>query len=413
MNSTHREPSSADALRLAVVGVGQRADILRHAIAAGEKVVAAVDPSEEGRAKALELFGSDVALLESHEQLTTANNLDAAFVLTPDWTHARIAIDLLEAGIPVYLEKPLAISITGADETLAAARSTGTALYIGHNFRHSPVVVLMRDIIERGEIGEVKAVWCRHFVGNGADYYFKDWHADRSKTNSLLLQKASHDIDVIHYLSGGYARRVVGMGGLVVYGSIDDRADRTGQRMTEWFSMDNWPPLSNTGLNPVVDVEDLSMLMMELDNGVQASYQQAHFTPDYWRNYTVIGTEGRLENFGDTSGGVVKVWNRRHEYAADGDAEYPIAGEHGGHVDADAATVGEFLLHLRTGAPTQTSPVAARYAVAVGDLAAQSLRNGSVPVDIPPLDPELAHYFEQTTVSSSTPDHHQGERHHP
>ena len=39
---------------------------------------------------------------------------------------------------------------------------------------------------------------------------------------------------------------------------------------------------------------------MTLDNGVQASYEQCHFTPDYWRNYTVIGTEGRLENFGAT-----------------------------------------------------------------------------------------------------------------
>lgn len=413
MMSTHREPPSAAPLRLAVVGVGQRAEILRHAIAAGEQVVAAVDPSAEGRAYALALFGPDVALLDSHEQLAATSDIDAAFVLTPDWTHARIAIDLLEAGIQVYLEKPIAISVAEADETLAAAKSTGTPLYVGHNFRHSAVVTLLRDIIERGEIGEVKAIWCRHFVGNGADYYFKDWHADRRKVNSLLLQKASHDIDVIHYLSGGYGRRVVGMGGLVVYGSIEDRQDRSGQRMTDWFSMDNWPPLANTGLNPVVDVEDLSMLMMELDNGVQASYQQSHFTPDYWRNYTVIGTAGRVENFGDTSGGVVKVWNRRHEYAASGDAEYPIPGANSGHVDADATTVLEFLRHLRTGAPTQTSPVAARYAVAVGDLAAQSLRHGSIPLEVPVLDDDLVRYFAQTTVSSPPPDHHQGERHHP
>lgn len=414
MNLAHRESPSGEALRVAVVGVGQRAEILRHATATGARVVAAVDPSEAGRAKALELFGPDVALLESPEQLATVDDLDAAFVLTPDWTHARIAIDLLMAGIPVYLEKPLAISIAEADATLVAARSSGTPLYIGHNFRHAPVVVLMRELIERGEIGEVKAIWCRHFVGNGGDYYFKDWHADRSKTNSLLLQKASHDIDVIHHLSGGYGRRVVGMGGLVLYGSITDRSDRSGQRMTDWFSMDNWPPRSNTGLNPVVDVEDLSMLMMELDNGVQASYQQCHFTPDYWRNYTVIGTEGRLENFGDTAGGVVKVWNRRHDYAATGDAEYPIAGAHGGHVDADAATVGEFLDNLRTGAPTQTSPVAARYAVAVGDLAAQSMRNGSIPLEVPALDEKLVRYFDRTADSTTSPDHHhQGERHHP
>jgi hypothetical protein len=63
--------------------------------------------------------------------------------------------------------------------------------------------------------------------------------------------------------------------------------------MKEWFSLDNWPPLAQTGLNPVVDVEDLSMVLMRLESGAMASYQQCHFTPDYWRNFTVIGTEER------------------------------------------------------------------------------------------------------------------------
>ena len=53
------------------------------------------------------------------------------------------------------------------------------------------------------------------------------------------------------------------------------------------------------------------MMNMELDNGVLASYQQCHFTPDYWRNYTVIGTEGRLENFGDGAGDQINVWTSR------------------------------------------------------------------------------------------------------
>ena len=40
----------------------------------------------------------------------------------------------------------------------------------------------------------------------------------------------------------------------------------------------------------MVDVEDISMVNMRLTGGIMASYQQCHFTPDYWRNYTVIGT---------------------------------------------------------------------------------------------------------------------------
>ena len=383
------------AIRVAVIGIGQRAAIAEH-VGASEvdaRIVAAVDVTPAGRERAAGQFGPSVAVYSGHAELIAAGGVDAAIVTTPDFTHAAIAIDLLRAGIAVYLEKPIATTVDDADAVLAAAYETRTPLYVAHNFRHAAVVRLMSEIIRRGDIGEVKSIWVRHFVGNGGDYYFKDWHADRANVTSLLLQKASHDIDIIHMLGGGYTRRVVGMGDLMVYGDVTDRRERVGETVGDWFSFDNWPPASQTGLNPVVDVEDLSMMMMTLDNGVQASYQQAHFTPDYWRNYTVIGTEGRLENIGDTAGGVVKVWNRRHEWQVAGDAEYEIEGVASGHADADLLTMTEFLAHVAHGTPTTLSPVAARESVAAGVLATASLRTGSVPFDVPPLHPSITQYF--------------------
>ena len=53
-----------------------------------------------------------------------------------------------------------------------------------------------------------------------------------------------------------------------------------------------------------VDVEDNQVMIMELEGGIKASYLQCHFTPDYHRNYTFIGTEGRVEN----SEPEMKVW---------------------------------------------------------------------------------------------------------
>lgn len=385
----------AGILRVAIVGIGQRAAIAKHvgACPVQAEIVAAVDSTSAGRERAARQFGEVVTIYADHRHLLAAGDIDAAIVTTPDLTHAEIAIDLLRAGIAVYLEKPIATTVEDADAVLAAAYDTKTPLYVAHNFRHSAVVQLMNDIIRRGEIGEVKSIWVRHFVGNGGDYYFKDWHADRANVTSLLLQKASHDIDIIHMLGGGFTRRVVGMGDLMIYGGVTDRRERVGETLNDWFSFDNWPPASQTGLNPVVDVEDLSMMMMTLDNGVQASYQQSHFTPDYWRNYTVIGTEGRLENFGDTAGGLVKVWNRRHEWQASGDAEYVIGGVASGHADADVLTMTEFLSHVRDGTPTTLSPVAARESVAAGVLATISLRSGSVPLDVPPLHQSITQYF--------------------
>ena len=115
---------------------------------------------------------------------------------------------------------------------------------------------------------------------------------------SLLLQKGAHDIDVIHWLAGGYTRRVAGIGDLAVYGDIADRRDNSDRLMRDWYDADTWPPTSRKELNPVIDVEDISMLNMTLDNGVLASYQQCHFTPDYFRNYTVIGDAGQDREHG-------------------------------------------------------------------------------------------------------------------
>ncbi|MEW1956791.1 Gfo/Idh/MocA family oxidoreductase [Kineococcus sp. NPDC059986] len=363
----------------------------------GARVTAVADTTTAGRDRAAALFpGAQV--FPDHTRLVAEAGVDAAVVTTPDHTHAEIAVDLLRAGIAVYLEKPLATTLPDTDRVLATAVATGTPLYVGHNFRHSALVRTMKAVVDGGEIGEVRAVWVRHFVGHGGDFYFKDWHADRRRTGSLLLQKASHDIDVVHHLAGSWTRRVVGMGDLVVYGGITDRRERPGETMRDWFSMDNWPPAAQTGLNPVVDVEDLSMVLMRLGNGVAASYQQCHFTPDYWRNYTVIGTEGRLENFGDTAGGVVRVWNRRHEWSATGDREHPIGGVSSGHEDADVATMAEFLAHVADGTPTLLSPVAAREAVATGALATQSLRSGSVPLDVPELPADVREHLERAAA---------------
>ena len=385
-------------LRIGVVGVGQRARMATLANLPGvSRVVACADTDPRGRADARELFGADVTVREKYEDLAE-DELDAVFVLTPDHLHARPALHFLEAGVAVFVDKPLAITLADCDEVLATAARTGSRLYVGHNLRHLPMLRRMRQLIDEGAIGRVQAVWCRHFVGHGGDYYFKDWHAERAKTTGLLLQKGAHDIDVIHWLAGGYSRDVVAMGGLRVYGDNPHRRadDRDGRRMGDWFDPGVWPPSRLRDLHPVIDVEDLSMMTARLDNGVLASYQQCHFTPDYWRNYTVIGDEGRLENFGDGLGGdpaTINVWNqRRSGYRPDADLSIPIPPKdrHGG---ADEALVAEFLRFAAVGGPTDTSPTAAREAVAAAVAATTSLRSGGMPVAVPELDPALVRHF--------------------
>lgn len=385
-------------LRIGIMGFGLRANLAQyaHQPGAGSRVVLVADVQARGRADAVERIPGVEVVAEVDALLARRDELDAVLVLTPDHLHAEHATRALELGLPTFVEKPIATTLEDADRMLAAAARTGTRLYVGHNMRHMPVVVAMRRVIEAGTIGDVKAIWCRHFVSAGGDFYFKDWHADRSNTTGLLLQKGAHDLDVIHWLAGGYTSTVSAVGALSVYGSITDRRDNSDRRMRDWYSLDNWPPTEQKDLHPVVDVEDISQANLVLDNGVLASYQQCHYTPDYWRNYTVIGTRGRLENFGDGPGAQVKVWTRRTDaYTPDADEVIEIpAVDDAGHGGADPLLMAEFVRYARDGGPTLTSPIAARQAVAAGIAATESLRSGGGAVGVAPLAPRVAAWFE-------------------
>jgi len=385
--------SKAKELRIGVIGCGGRGALAEHAHKPeeGVRLVAATDVVQESLDAFDAKYGPDCFLTKDYRELVARDDIDAVFVTTPDFLHEECAVAALEAGKSIYLEKPMAITVEGCDRILETAVRLKRKVYVGHNMRHMDFTKRMRDLIRAGAIGKVKVGWCRHFVGYGGDAYFKDWHAERSKSTSLLLQKGSHDIDILHWLCGGYTKRVNAMGGLTLYDRITDRHPPEERGNASW-RLENWPPLSQKGLNPVIDVEDVSMMQMQFDNGVFASYQQCHYTPDGWRNYTIIGTEGRIENFGST---VVRLWNRRTHYNPYGDEQVFIPNIGGMHAGADPRIVDEFVRYVRDDVKITTSAVAARQAVAAGCMAAESLRNGGVPKEVPPLREDIVSYFRK------------------
>ena len=334
-----------------------------------------------------------------YREMIEKEKLDGVFVTSPDFCHEEQAVFALEHGVGVYLEKPIAITVEGADRILRAGYENKTKLVLGHNMRYMSFVLKMKELIDSGAIGQVKAIWCRHFISYGGDAYFHDWHADRKCANSLLLQKGAHDIDVIHWLAGSYTRRVNGMGGLTVYGDLPKREKNPDIPVETTFNTSNWPPLAQKGFNPVVDVEDLNMINMQLANGVFATYMQCHYTPDSCRNYTVIGTKGRLENYGDHhEDTTIELWDDRRidAFRLNGDATFRTPPGKGGHGGSDPAIVRSFFSVLRGEGKPNSSPQAARYSVATGCLGAESIRNGGIPFDVP----KLANYLEEYDYSS-------------
>ena len=372
---------------IGIIGRSKRSHLVDKALPAGTRLTAIADSDPN----VLAAITEDVAKIADYRELLARKDVDAVFVMTRDYQHEEISIAALEAGKAVFLEKPMTITIEGCDRILEAAYRSKTKLFLGHNMRYMPVILKMKEIIDSGVIGPIQSAWCRHFIGYG-NCYFRSWCSEREHTNGLLLQKGSHDIDVIHWLAGGYAKRVVGMGRLSVYDKCKRRRpDEAPDREKAWREP-CWPPQSLDDLAPKIDIEDHNMLLLSLDNGVQASYTQCFYTPDSERNYTFIGTHGRVENIGDTGDCEVHVWTQRSQ-RNNPDIIHKLKASSGGHGGADPGIVKAFIDFAKDGVVPNTSPLAARNAVAAGVLGHESMRNGNIPKDLLQVPAHLEKYF--------------------
>ncbi|WP_419647861.1 Gfo/Idh/MocA family protein, partial [Victivallis vadensis] len=275
-------------LKFGIIGTCCRGELgdYAHQTANGVEIVAGADIYEEQRrsfAERMKAKQAAVNIYADYREMIEKEKLDGVFITSPDFCHEEQACFALRHKTAVYLEKPIAISIEGADRILRTAKENRTHLMLGHNMRYMEFTNRMREIILSGMIGEVKAIWCRHFVSYGGDAYFRDWHADRRNTCSLLLQKGAHDIDIIHWLANSRSVKVNGIGSLSVYGSIPRRpagCERLDTLTVQGvWSNSHWPPEAQKDYYPEVNNEDLNMINLQLANGVQACYLQCHFTP--------------------------------------------------------------------------------------------------------------------------------------
>ncbi|MHC4253972.1 MAG: Gfo/Idh/MocA family protein, partial [Planctomycetota bacterium] len=388
-----------DQVRIGVVGVTFRGMMAKswHKPDGRSVVVAGMDISE----KALDIFkrevNADAWTTTDFDEFLARGDIDAIAVCSPDYTHAEYVIKALKAGKHVFGEKPMAIRTEDCDDMLRAWRDSGREFMVGFNMRYMNKFRVMKEIIDSGVIGEVKAVWCRHFVGYGGHFYYHDWHASSRYSTGLLLQKGSHDIDMIHWLTGKYTKRVVGMGSLDFYGG--DKPDDL--RCPDCPEKDECPEYQFAGeknrsnnmdqcaFRSEVDVEDNNVIAMELEGGIKATYMQCHFTPDTDRNYTVIGTEGRLENLTSEPRVIVKTRGRSKREINLADRIYEVKPARGGHGGADPQICRDFIDMLLTGKKPVATPLAGRMSVAAGVAGTESIRNNSRMVVVPAIPDDL------------------------
>ena len=384
-------------IKFGMIGVGGRGEIFyesNHLPDQGFEIAAGADLSDKALAGFREKIPG-VKCVRDYKELLAMKEIDAVFIITPDYLHEEMAVAALEAGKHVYLEKPLAITIDGCNRILRAAMRNQRKLYLGHNMRFMPVIQKMKQMIDEGKIGEVQCAWERHFINYGGDAYFHDWHSEQKYSTGLLLQKGAHDIDILHWLMGSYTTKVLGMGMLSVY-------DKCGRRPAEdqepYDVRSNWnrlryPPETIHDFSANIDVEDLNMILMQLANGKQVSYMQCHYTPDSDRNFCFIGTKGRIENHGVGRDAQILYWNTRQGNTLLPDQVITVRGLPGTHGGADPRIMENFREYVRGSQKPLTSPVDAMRAVMVGICAHEAMRTDLHCRNIPEIDPDIIDYF--------------------
>jgi predicted dehydrogenase len=143
-------------LRVAVVGCGAVATI-HHlpALSLSRQAEAAVlVDADAGRARALaERFGVPATATDYRE---LPGRVDAAIVALPNSLHAPVSIDLLQRGVHVLVEKPMALNVRECDEMIAAAEAGRAVLAVGLDFRFFDSSLFVRNLLRDGLLGEIR-----------------------------------------------------------------------------------------------------------------------------------------------------------------------------------------------------------------------------------------------------------------
>lgn len=191
-------------MRVAVVGVGHLGRHHARLLASmpGVELAGVVDTNRERAREIAAACGT--AALDAPADLV--GRIDAAVVATPTNSHVEVAGPLLEKGIPVLVEKPMARSVAEADLLIESARRGGAVLAVGHTERFNPAVAAACRVLSSPRFIEV------HRLGT---------FPDRSLDIDVVFDVMIHDLDVILSIVESPAAAIDAVGVPVLTSQID------------------------------------------------------------------------------------------------------------------------------------------------------------------------------------------------
>lgn len=169
--------------RLALIGCGRWGRNLARVLAGLGVLEVIVDPAAEALGDYAAQLGVRVV---SDVANAFAEGIDAVVIAAPAVDHAHLARRALEAGKPVFVEKPLALEVADAEGLALLAEQRGLPLMVGHLLQYHPAFVTLKALVEAGEIGELRHI-TSHRLNPGAI---------RTEENALWSM-APHDFSMV------------------------------------------------------------------------------------------------------------------------------------------------------------------------------------------------------------------------
>lgn len=195
---------ATDTVRMGVIGTGGMGS--GHCLMIPKipetELTAICDIDAQTRSAISEKYG--VPGFEKHTDLLDSGLVDAVVIATPHYFHPPIAIDAFQRGLHVLSEKPIAVTVSAADEMIQAARQSGRKFGVMYQMRQEPQNLAARRVVQSGRLGEIYRTnlvmgWYR----TQAYYNSGGWRATwTGEGGGVLINQAPHLLDLFSWLGG-------------------------------------------------------------------------------------------------------------------------------------------------------------------------------------------------------------------
>lgn len=278
-------------MKLGVVGLGARmTHLVNNAMRPREpelRVVGLVEPDE---ARAREALGEgerrEARFFQTLEDLVEKTRPDALAIGTRCHLHARYAMEAARFGLPVFLEKPVAVTLEQAVGLEQAFQRFENEVVVSFPLRASAMYREAASLVEQGAVGRPEHVLGINYVPYGS-VYFDSWYRDYQITQGLFLQKATHDFDYLAGLAGAPITRVAAT---MSRGRVFRDARFAEEGGESAYHENIGTP--EEGMN-----EDSSNALLEFANGAKGVYTQVFFVRGKAeaRGATISGYRGTVQ----------------------------------------------------------------------------------------------------------------------